>query len=159
MLSGLTVGQVMMTEFHTLAPADPLARAVEHAIASGQHDFPLVEHGQVVGILRHADLLDGLSKTGAASPVGDAMRRKFRPVRPSEDVEQVLERLHEDDCRTLPVLRDGQLVGLLTSGSLGEYVVTQTQLNRSMPHRPGNDDGRPNPFPEPLRREVPDRAG
>ena len=38
-LSGLPVSRVLLTEFHTLAPADLLGRAIESILAGGQHDF------------------------------------------------------------------------------------------------------------------------
>ena len=43
---------------------DVLGRAVELTIAGSQSDFPVLEEGRPVGVLRQADLLAGLSARG-----------------------------------------------------------------------------------------------
>ncbi len=130
-LGGLPVGRVMITEFGTLAPDDSLARAVEHVLAGCQQDFPVVENGRVVGVLTRADLLKGLGKHGQSALVGDVMQRNICTAEPMEMVETVWGRLQEGDCRTMPVTRDGELVGILTSENLGEYLMIQAALNES----------------------------
>ena len=55
-LRGVTVDTAMRTEFGTLAPGDALRRAAEMAIRSAQSDFPVLQDGQVVGLLTERDL-------------------------------------------------------------------------------------------------------
>lgn len=51
-LAGVPMQRVMLTEFRTLAPSDPLSRAVDHTMAGFQQDFPVVEpDGRLVGVL------------------------------------------------------------------------------------------------------------
>lgn len=130
-LAGLPVERVMITEFQTLAPDDQLARAVEHVLAGCQQDFPVVENGRVLGVLTRADLLTGLAGQGRSATVGEAMQKRFCTAEPTEMVEHVWSRLQEDDCRTMPVVQDGKLVGILTSENLGEYFMIQAALNES----------------------------
>lgn len=136
-LAGLPVERVMRTQFRTLAPDEPLARAIEHVLAGGQHDFPVVEHGQVVGVLRHTDLLTGLARAGSSALVGSAMQRRFRTVRATDDIAHVLNRLREDEGRTLAVLQDGKIVGLFTAENLAEYAMMQTAQEGSTARAPG----------------------
>lgn len=130
-LAGLPVGRVMITEFQALAPDDQLARAIEHVLTGCQQDFPVVENGRVVGVLTRADLLTGLARHGQLATVGDVMQRKFCTAESTEMVEGVWSRLQEDDCRTMPVVQNGKLIGLLTSENLGEYFMIQAALDES----------------------------
>ena len=44
------------------------------------------------------------------------------------DEERWRELLNQGECRTMPVLRDGQLVGLLTMENVGEFVMIESAL-------------------------------
>ena len=130
-LAGLPVSRVMMTDFRTLAPDDTLARAVEHILSGCQQDFPVVDGGRVVGVLTRGDLLTGLAKQGQLARVADVMQRNVCPTEAGEMVESVLARLHENDCRVLPVTQNSELVGILTTENLGEYMMIQAALGEA----------------------------
>ena len=55
-LSGIPVGRVMITNFTTLTPDDPLSKVMELVQHGSQHDFPVTREGRVAGMLtpRHA---------------------------------------------------------------------------------------------------------
>jgi Zn-dependent protease/CBS domain-containing protein len=130
-LAGLPMSGVMMTDFRVLAPDDTLARAVEHILAGCQQDFPVVDGGRVVGVLTRSDLVTGLAKQGQLAPVADVMQRNVHAAEAGEMVESVLARLQGGDCRVLPVLRDGELAGLVTMENIGEYMLIQTALGEA----------------------------
>lgn len=130
-LSGLPVERVMVREFGTLSPDDTLARAVEHVLAGYQHDFPVVESGKLVGILTRSALLTGLANFDQSSLISEVMERNLHTVEPTDSLETVLGRLGEEDCRTMPVVHDGKLVGILTAENIGEYLMIQAALRDS----------------------------
>ena len=68
-LGNIPVRKAMITDFRVLAPQDPLGRAVDHVLAGFQQDFPVVEHGQVAGVLTRADLLSALARRGQEARV------------------------------------------------------------------------------------------
>jgi CBS domain-containing protein len=123
--SGLPVSRAMLTDFAALAPGDPLARAVELTLAGSQSDFPVLDGGRPVGVLRQADLLGGLSARGPDAPVADFMRPVAEVVDPGEMLEDVFARLQGQESRTLPVVSSGRVVGLLTPENLGEFLRIQ----------------------------------
>jgi Zn-dependent protease len=127
-LGGIPVGRAMLTEFRILSPGDPLGQAVEMVLAGSQQDFPVVENGAVVGVLTREDLLVALAKQGQESPVSAVMRRDFQVADSSEMLEPVFLRLQSCDCRTLPVTRQGRLVGLVTMDNVGEFLMIQAAL-------------------------------
>src|SRR5690606_16047106 len=110
----------METFFRVLGPGDPLARAVDETLSSPQQDFPVIEDGRIVGLLTRRDLLQGLAQHGATSPVADSMQREFATVDASELLETALQRLEGGSVRTIPVVRGGALVGLVTLDNVGE---------------------------------------
>jgi Zn-dependent protease/CBS domain-containing protein len=128
-LEGVPLQRVMITDVRTLAPGDPLARAVQHILAGFQQDFPVVQDGgSVVGVLTRTQLMKALAEHGQGALVGDAMRRDFMTADPDEPIEQALARLRTCGCNALPVVRDRQLLGLLTLDNVGEYMMIQAAL-------------------------------
>ena len=82
-LAGIPVMRAMITDFQTLTPHDPLARATEQILAGSQQDFPVVDDGQVVGILTRHDLTRGIDTTRPrtrwlATPCSASLRPSMR---------------------------------------------------------------------------------
>ncbi|MBI3880358.1 MAG: site-2 protease family protein [Verrucomicrobia bacterium] len=127
-IGGTPVWRAMVTEFHTLAPFDPLSRAVELILAGTQHDFPVVQDDAVVGILTRGDLMVALAQRGPATLVGEVMQRNFSTTQPKESLETAFARAQESPCACLPVLEHGRLVGLLTAENVGEFVMIRRAL-------------------------------
>jgi len=117
-LSGVQVNRLMIRDVRTLTPNDTLNDALRHVLTGFQHDFPVVDGDKVVGVLTRAAFLGGLATSGSESPVAAAMETSFRTANPEEPVNQALARLRECQCRTLPVVSDGRLCGLLTTDNM-----------------------------------------
>jgi CBS domain-containing protein len=128
-LGGIPVQQVMITQYDTLAPGDPLEKAIERIMAGFQQDFPVVEGDQVVGVLTRADLLRALAQQGRSGVVRDVMQREFKTAAPGEMLERVLTRMKECECQSMPVTDRGRLVGLMCSDNVGEFLMIQAALN------------------------------
>jgi Zn-dependent protease/predicted transcriptional regulator len=126
--SGLPVSRAMQTDFEALAPGDRLERAVELTLAGSQTDFPVIEAGTVVGLLRQGDLLAGLAGSGGQASVSQFMQEVPLAVQASAMLDEVFAQLEGRQCRTVPVLDGGRLVGMLTMENLGEFVRIQGAL-------------------------------
>ncbi|MBI2186382.1 MAG: site-2 protease family protein [Acidobacteria bacterium] len=127
-LGGIPLQRAMITDFRTLSPNDSLARAVELLLSGAQQDFPVVEDGAVVGVLTRADLLTALARHEQQSPVADVMRRDFLVADASDMIDVAFQRLQGHECHTVPVIRRGHLVGLLTMDNVGEFLGVQTAI-------------------------------
>lgn len=130
-LGGIPVRRAMLTDFQTLSPQDSLGRAVEMILAGSQQDFPVVDNGRVVGVLTRDDVLVALAQGGQELPVSEVMRREFEKADSSEMLEPVFQRLQACDCRSLPVTRHGQLVGMVTQENVGEFLMIQAALKKA----------------------------
>jgi CBS domain-containing protein len=127
-LDSISTARVMITDVRTVSPADPLSRAVELTLAGFQQDFPVVEEGGLVGVLTRTDLLKGLSARGMQAPVGELMRREFPVAAPDEPVEHALARLKTAGTQALPVVRGRELLGVLTSENVSEFIMLRAAL-------------------------------
>jgi predicted transcriptional regulator len=127
-ISGIPVARAMITDFRSLSPSDSLERVVELILAGSQQDFPVEENGRVVGILTRGDLLQALARDRKDLTVGEVMQQDFQSVDSSEMLETGFVRLQNCQCRTLPVTRNGRLVGLVTTDNLGEFMMIQAAL-------------------------------
>lgn len=134
-LGGVPLVRAMITNFHTLSPHEPLSRAVADILAGFQQDFPVVEDKRVVGVLTRADLLRALADHAEDSPVSNVMRRDFATADVHEMLETVAGRLSTGACQSLPVTRDGGLVGMITMENVGEFVMIQGALSEARQRR------------------------
>jgi CBS-domain-containing membrane protein len=133
-LGNTPVMRAMIADFRALHPDDPLEGAVEHVLAGFQQDVPVVEDGPLVGILTRNDLTAALGRHGPLSRVGDVMQRDFTTTDPHEILQTAFARLQEGHARTLPLVKDGRLLGLLTADYLTEVLMIQQALREA--HRP-----------------------
>lgn len=128
-IGGIPVKLAMLTDFRALAPHDTLARAVDLILSGSQQDFPVVENGRVAGVLTRSDLLLALAKSGQNTPVEEVMQREFQVVDSTEMLETAFQRLQACSCHTLPVVRNGELAGLVTMDNVGEFLLIQSALS------------------------------
>lgn len=137
-LAGIPVTQAMMTDFRTLDAGEPLQHAVALVLAGAQRDFPVTENGRLAGVLTRDALAAALATGHAAEPVGQAMAREFHTADAHELLDVAFLRLQGCECRVLPVLRSGQLVGLLTPENVGEFIMFRGVVASPLPAVPAS---------------------
>jgi Zn-dependent protease len=126
-LTGVPIRAAMITEFRTLRPRDSLAVAAERLLSGSQHDFPVLDGEQLVGVLTREDLTRGLalSPLSTSTLVQEVMTRELLTADPSETLIHAVERLRGSECPVLPILRDGRVIGLLTMENVGELLMVR----------------------------------
>lgn len=122
-LGGIPVSRAMMTDFRRLRLGDSLQQAIDLIIATPQQNFPVLHGSEVVGILPSRELMVGLQQQGPTALVDDVMRRDFLALEPNDMLDSALGKIHQQECcRTAPVMRGNELVGLLTEENVGEFL-------------------------------------
>lgn len=119
-LGGLTVEQAYSRQPRILSPQSTLREAVQLTFSTFQSDFPVCEGEQLVGLLTHTRLLEVLDSRGPDIAVGEVMLKEIKPVKPSESVFAVQQRLAEDQLDALPVAEEDRFLGLITSRDINE---------------------------------------
>jgi len=70
------------------------------------------------------------------------MQRQFQVADAGDMLEGAMERLQACACHTLPVVRDGRLVGLVTMDNIGEFVLIHAALaGKQAPRVPLTSEG------------------
>jgi len=131
-LAGLPIQAAMQTNFRVLSPHDSLAAASQALLAGSQVDFPVVdESGALVGVLTRSNLIRGLTTSGSEVTVETAMSRRFETADPGEMLESARTRLQGCECSSLPVVRQGRVLGIVTMENIGELMMLQDALRAS----------------------------
>jgi Zn-dependent protease/predicted transcriptional regulator len=127
---GMPVRQAMMTRFRTLSATDTLDVAIEELLAGAEQDFPVVNDGRIVGILTRKNIMKALSERGREAPLGDHLSPKCFVVEDTAMLEEAFRKMQESECTTVPVVRNGELVGLLTLENVGELMMINSALKK-----------------------------
>jgi CBS domain-containing protein len=113
-LAGVPVSRAMVTSFAAVAPEEPVATVVDHMLAGFQEDIPVVDgRGALVGLVGRAEVLRAAMDGSSSAPVASVMLGGVPTVGESDSLDFALERLQESGRRSVPVVRDGELVGML----------------------------------------------
>lgn len=91
----------------------------------------LVMNGErVAGIFTERDVLTrvvGRRADPAKTPVGEVMTRNVISIGPATTVQQAMMVVTKHRCRHLPVIEDGRLLGMVSSGDLMRWTVRDQQ--------------------------------
>ena len=79
-IGGIPVENAMITDFKTLHRDDALERAVALTLAGSQKDFPVVNNGDIEGILTQQDLLKAIAEPERHPSVSSALQKHFVTV-------------------------------------------------------------------------------
>jgi CBS domain-containing protein len=119
----MRVADVMSRFIHTIEPTATIGDA---ARAMGIFDvgvLPVVDGGHMVGIVTDRDLsVRGMGEgLHPGTSVTRVMSADVKTCRENDSVEQVLDRMSEEQIRRMPVCsRDGELVGIVSLADLAK---------------------------------------
>jgi acetoin utilization protein AcuB len=128
------VREIMMGSPVTLKPEDTLDLAND-VIALGRiRHIPVVEDGRLVGLLSERDLMGaaattifGLRQKSKSALlksvlVKDVMKKKVVTVKPDTPIKETAHLMKEKKIGCVPVVKEGNLVGLVTTTDILRYV-------------------------------------
>lgn len=123
-MRGLSVADVMGTKrrTETITPYHNFGQVLDAVIHGYQEDFPVVDQdGSLVGIITRDEIMTAAHSQDRFMTVRDLMKTDFPTVSPQDDLfKDGQRRLQESGMRALPVVRDGELVGMLTTEDIGQ---------------------------------------
>ncbi|SFI19690.1 CBS domain-containing protein [Albimonas pacifica] len=118
-------------EIASIAPSKSVADAA--AMLSEKRIGALIVSGdgrKVDGILSERDVVRWLGREGAgclSRVVADVMTAKVMTCTPSDDVQEIMQRMTEGRFRHMPVLEEGKLVGVISIGDVVKYRMGQLE--------------------------------
>ena len=121
----LGVGDAMITRFETLAPNATIGEAAELLLRTTQHEFPVVDAAsRLLGFLTRDAMVQALSKSGAGTPVLEAMIRDVPTVPSLSRLEPALRLFQERSIPAVAVVDwGGRLVGYIAPENIGELML------------------------------------
>ncbi|WP_434611476.1 CBS domain-containing protein [Pseudomonas sp. D2-30] len=123
---------------HSIAPDQTVLEALQIMAEKNVGALPVIEGGQVVGVFSERDYARKMVLKGRSS-VGTAVRTIMSTPVITADSQQSIDRcmavMTDSHLRHLPVLDNGELIGLLSIGDLvKEAIVEQADLIRQLEH-------------------------
>ena len=88
------------------------------------------DSGGIVGVLSERDIVRQVARAGQsalAMQVADAMTRDLVVGHPNETLEQGLTRMTDRRIRHLPIVDDGNLIGIISIGDLVKWKIAETE--------------------------------
>ena len=126
-LERIYLEDVMLTEFHSLAPSDSLFDAMERALHSLQDDFPVVEDGRVVGVVTRRGLLRAFGGRNWSNSVQGVMNARFEVAQRRDTLAAAFKTFTNRGLSVIPVLEGSRLVGIVTLQNLLHSVAFLTR--------------------------------
>jgi Zn-dependent protease/predicted transcriptional regulator len=133
-LAGVPVSRAMIPSVVTVAPDEPMVNVARQMLAGFQDDVPVVDGGAVVGIVGRAEVLRVAVEGNANVPVSSVMVRTVPLVSESDSLDAALEWLQESGRRSIPVLRDGLLVGMLPIENVAYLLQVRERTRAAVAH-------------------------
>jgi CBS domain-containing protein len=121
---------------HTIGPDQMVLEALRVMAEKNIGALPVIEDGQVVGVISERDyarkiVLQGRSSIGTS--VRTIMSSPVVTVNSHQSIETCMGVMTDSHLRHLPVVEDGQLLGLLSIGDLiKEAIAEQADLIRKL---------------------------
>ncbi|MGI6208465.1 MAG: site-2 protease family protein [Anaerolineae bacterium] len=135
-LEGVTVSRMMRPNPPTI-PADVTvaALAYDYIMRADDRAFPVFDGDRMVGIVTVEDLrkIDRDLWEDTLVRVIMTPAAKLITIGPDEEASEALNRLAQGDIRQLPVVRDGQLVGLLRRRDLIRWLQLHSEMAQGAP--------------------------
>ena len=128
-----TVGQLLQEKGHqvwTTTPTTPVYEALAEMARRNVGALVVLEGGEIVGIFSERDYARKIILAGKSSketPVAEIMSRDLVTAKRSATVRECLELMTEERVRHLPVVDDGELVGVVSIGDAVKSIIREQE--------------------------------
>lgn len=135
----MRVSDILQSKGSTVKTVEPdvTLRAFAHALKSASVGAMVVQDrgGAIVGIISERDLAWGIASFGADLPrmkVSELMTKEVISCRPEDSIASVARLMTQRRIRHVPVVVDGRLVGLISSGDALARRLDEVQLEANV---------------------------
>jgi CBS domain-containing protein len=125
-----TVSAILMQkgpDLWFIGPAETVFAAIKLMSEKGVGALPVMQDGRIVGMLSERDYTRKVMLRGRSSkdtPVREIMTDTLVSASPGDSVAECLATMTERRIRHLPVMQDGQLVGIVSIGDCVKWVIS-----------------------------------
>ncbi len=133
-LEGVPVSRLMRSQVPGARPDASISDLVhEQIMGTDEHAFPVIEGNRLAGLVCLEDVRKVPREAWGTTSVREIMTpaERLTAVGPEEDAGEALRELGERDVNQLPVVRNGQLVGLLRRRDILRWLQLHSEQARS----------------------------
>ncbi len=107
--------KAVMTPFpHSIEATASTTEAKEMMVGFGFHHLPVMDHGELIGVVGESDLRRAERAGGGALKVADVAHQETFEVDLSEPLDQVLAKMARRQTGSVLVVKEGRLAGIFT---------------------------------------------
>ena len=125
-----TVGQIMSRGVQILSPADTIEVAAKRMRRTGHEGYPVVEDGKVIGLLTRRAVDRAMQFKMADAPVTQVMKAGHVTVSIDDSIPTLQQQMIETGWGQIPVVEEGEIVGVVTRTDLITLWGTPPQSSR-----------------------------
>ena len=115
-------GDIMSSPVKTISSTATIGEARELLTRYNVNALPVIKAGQVVGIISRRIVEKSVYHNLGHVPVTDYMHSEFMTAGPATKIKDIQEYMIGQDRRLVPVLDDGQLLGVVTRTDVLRYI-------------------------------------
>jgi CBS domain-containing protein len=118
------VGQLMSSDIRSVTPDTLVADAADVMLDNDIGSVVVVEEDELRGILTRTDFVDIVAKSRpkAETPVSDYMSTDIVTAGAQDPIRDVADAMTEHGFHHMPVVSDGEVIGMITSSDLAAYL-------------------------------------
>jgi CBS domain-containing protein len=123
------------TDVVTIEPEASIRRAADWLRVKNIGALVVISGNVVLGLISEREIVHAFSRhgeTAASIPVKDIMRYGVITVSPEESVNRVMKLMTHHRVRHMPVLRDGELAGIISIGDVVKYRLDDLELETNV---------------------------
>lgn len=131
----MQVKQIMTTDVHTVSPEDTITKAASIMKQLNVGSVPVTDgSNKVVGIVTDRDIvLRGVANGKDSNhKVSEVMTTNIKYVSPEVDVHTAADIMAENQIRRLPVVDNGNLVGIVALGDLATENIFENEAGEAL---------------------------
>ena len=136
-LQDVQVSSVLDSTREYPGPDTSVAEFIESWSAPHQHDYLVVDGGEIAGIVTTAGRRSLRRRSRAAASLRDVLRPNTLVARPDEPIQDALERMTNASQSVIPVLdhESGRFLGSVTSHDVIDLVVLMSEIEAELEQR------------------------
>jgi len=130
-MRGVTVEEAMVRECYGVPGDTTLEQLIyEHIIRGGYRCLPVVDDGRVLGLVTIHQIKAVPRNAWSGTTVKEVMipLDKAKAVKPNDPLFSVFETMTREDISQLPVVQNGELVGIIGRDSILSFIRTLSEL-------------------------------
>ncbi len=123
---------VLRPQFTRILPEDQISRATNLKKIGVERNFLVFDEldGEVIGVLHEPTLLEVMKKEEFNNLAKDYMSPLFENILVTENLKDIFNKMQSNGYSILPVFDEGQLIGIVDTTTINEFVSLQNSLKK-----------------------------